>query len=94
MVLCVCLPAGDWCGLPVAVKVMEVQGHGDLKVVRQELAVNKLLEHPNVVRCLAYRMRQLVRDARGWKYGGSNTGLGLLNLYNTEWGASVNLILA
>lgn len=41
---------------------MEVQQHHDFRQVRYELAVNQMLQHANIVRCLAYKLNMLVGD--------------------------------
>jgi hypothetical protein len=46
-------------GQPVAVKVMEVQAAD--KYVANEVATNRLLDHPNIVKCYHAEYRPLVR---------------------------------
>jgi hypothetical protein len=42
----------------VAIKVMELQASKHWKMVRHELDVGMMLQHPNVVRCYDYQILQ------------------------------------
>eukprot|EP00775_Hariotina_reticulata_P012021 gene12021-12166_t len=54
---------GFWKGRRVAIKVMEVQAAKHLRLVKQELDINMLLQHPNVVRCYDYQVSHQVAHA-------------------------------
>jgi hypothetical protein len=42
--------------MTVAVKVMDIRANKHMRLVRHELDINMMLQHPNVVRCLDYHV--------------------------------------